>query len=143
MATGFEFDNTTGRMTWQGLEIPLGGVNVSLPYVCPVGVAVGEAVFLDSADAVDQAASTVVSDRPCIGIVRSKPTPTSCVVQYSGELSVFGGLTPAATYYLSSTAGTITATPPSASGEIVQEVGWARNATTLVIGITRDFTLLA
>jgi len=39
------------------------------------------------------------------------------------------GLTPGTTYYLSTTAGGITATAPAASGNIVQEVGCSLSAT--------------
>lgn len=42
------------------------------------------------------------------------------------------GLTPGATYFLSTTGGAITATPPSADGNGVQEVGIALSATTLL-----------
>ena len=41
-------------------------------------------------------------------------------------------LTPGAKYYLAATAGIITLTPPSAAGNIVQVVGYAVSATSLV-----------
>lgn len=50
------------------------------------------------------------------------------------------GLTPGATYYLDTTGGAITDTPPSASGNLVQEVGLAVSATELLfnpkVGVT-------
>lgn len=142
--TGFEFDNTTGLITWQGMIIAApGGVVSSKIYTCPATVNVGDAVATTGADQVDKANASVVADRPVIGVVRAKPTSTTCYVQYYGECDVYAGLTPEATYFLSDTvAGAITTTPPSAQGSTVQEVGFARNATTLVVLIDPDYTLL-
>lgn len=43
----------------------------------------------------------------------------------------FSGLTPGAPYFLSTTGGAITATPPAAAGNVVQCVGKALSATEL------------
>jgi len=141
---GFEFDNTNGYITWQGQVIAApGGVVSSKIYNCSAGVNVGDAVNCDAADTVEKADASVIGDRPVIGIVHSKPTATTCYVQYYGECALFSGLTPQATYYLSDTTpGGITTTAPTAQGSIVQEVGFARNATTLVILIDPDYTKL-
>jgi hypothetical protein len=42
------------------------------------------------------------------------------------------GLTPGAQYYLSTTAGGVTTTPPSGSGNVIQKLGRAGSATTIV-----------
>lgn len=118
------------------------GSLISTIYNCPATVAINDAVFLSAADTVDQAASNIVTDRPCVGVVIAKPTATTCEIQYAGELGGFAGLVPGDTYYLSTTPGILTNVPPSTPGEIVQEVGFARNATTLVVLIERDFTQL-
>ena len=48
----------------------------------------------------------------------------------------FTNLTPGAAYYLSPTVpGGITSTPPSSPGQIVQKVGFAKDATTLVFNL--------
>lgn len=112
-------------------------------YSCPSGVSVGDAVQITTADNVDLADASVPADRPVIGFVKSKPTSTTCVLHYYGELGGFTGLTVGATYYLSeSTPGAITTTAPSTVGSIVQEVGFARSSTTLVVFIDPDFTQL-
>lgn len=111
-------------------------------YACPTTVAVGEAVYLSAADTVDKADATD-NTKIAIGVVTSKPTTTSAVVALFGEAPVFSGLTPGATYYLATTPGAVTAVPPSASGNVVQPVGFARNATTLVIQVDRNYTVLA
>jgi hypothetical protein len=106
----------------------------SAPYTCPVGVTVGDAVYISGSDAVSQANATDVSTSPALGFVRFKPTATTCIVQSYGDLSEFAGLIAGDTYYLDdSAAGAITNTAPSTSGTTVQPVGFARNGTTLVI----------
>jgi hypothetical protein len=57
-----------------------------------------------------------------------------------GKISGLSGLTPGATYYLATTGGAITTTPPSGSGNLVQEIGVAVSATELLfnprVGVT-------
>ena len=73
---------------------------------------------------------------PAIGVVISKPTPITATVQYSGEIDNFVGLVPGETYYLSDTvAGTITATAPTSTGSVVPIIGYAKDATTLILDI--------
>jgi hypothetical protein len=42
------------------------------------------------------------------------------------------GLTPGTTYFLATTPGTVTATPPASAGNLIQKVGFAKSATELV-----------
>jgi hypothetical protein len=144
MSEGFVFDNTDGTIYWNG--IPIGGVGItglSEPYLCPSGVQVGDAVYLSGADSVDQAQADVATDRPVIGVVRIKPDSTHAIVQYYGECPLFGGLLAGKTYYLSATTpGGITDVAPSSDGNIVQKIGFARNATTLVVFIDSNFVQL-
>lgn len=51
------------------------------------------------------------------------------------------GLTPGARYFLAAVAGTITDTPPSAGGNLVQEVGVAVSATELLFNPKQGVTL--
>jgi hypothetical protein len=140
---GFGFDNVIGLITWDGKPIAgIGLTGAGEPYNCSTGIAVRDAVYLSGSDTIDLAQADVVSERPVIGFVLSKPTSTSAIVQYTGEIVGFSGLTPGATYWLSETPGQITTTAPITQGSIVQEVGWARNATTLVINVNRDFVVL-
>jgi hypothetical protein len=110
----------------------------SAVFTCPAGVNLNDAAAITGADAADQADANNAAARPCRGFVISKPTATSCILQYAGELSGFVGLTPNATYYLSETAGAISGKPTS-PGTIQQVVGWARNTTTLVIDIEQNY----
>ena len=115
--------------------VPQGGDT----YTCDSGLAVRDAVYLSGADAVAKADADGSGTQPLIGFVSSKPTATTCIVKYSGELGGFTGLTTGVNYYLSETPGEITTTAPSSSGSIVQKVGFARNTTTLVIFVDRDY----
>lgn len=126
------------------VTIPGGGAGtaavLSSVYACPVGVAVRDAVYLSAADGVDQADSDDSSKQPLIGIVVSKPSAITAIVAYYGEVTGFVGLTPGATYYLGTVPGTITTVAPTTPGNIVQRIGFARSATTLVVFTDRDWT---
>lgn len=140
---GFQYDNVLGMITWDGR--PIAGVGLTGcigPFTCDSSLNVGDAVRLSGADTIAPAQADVVTDRPTIGFVLLKPTLTSAFVLNSGELAGFTGLVPGSSYYLSETPGQITDVSPTVQGSIVQEVGWARNSTTLVICIERDFVLL-
>lgn len=143
-AAGALTNDGAGNLTWT----PSGAGSTSAvvsatAYNCPIGVVVGDAVYLSAADTVDKADADDASKQPLIGFVISKPTAVTCVVQYHGEMAgVLAGLTPGATYYLTATPGVISTVAPTVSGNIVQKVGFARNATTLVVFVDRDFTEL-
>jgi hypothetical protein len=106
---------------------------------CAASVQVNDVVHVSGsgADTVNQALDSgdASSQMPAIGFVTSKPTPTTCVVQYSGKLpNTFSGLVPGTLYYVSGTqAGKIV---PSGTimpvGSLVQQVGVARSTTELV-----------
>lgn len=116
--------------------------SVSAPFACLGSVSVRDAVFHDASDHVTRANASSNVVAPCVGIVLFKPNPTTCVLVYKGEMSGFIGLIPTSTYYLDTVNGQITTTPPNAVGNVLQRVGWARNATTLVVEIDLDFQLL-
>jgi len=130
-------------------EVPFGGsvayTNRGL-YNCPGTVNVLDVVYLTGADLVDAADADDHTKQPVIGVVVSKPSFTTCWVQYSGELAGFIGLIPGATYYLSTTPGQMCRPVdpgyPSNQGDIVQKVTFARSTTVMVVMIDRDFTIL-
>jgi hypothetical protein len=67
--------------------------------------------------------------------------PTVGEVVLFGPLDGFVGLMPGAIYYLGTSDGAITATPPSASGSIKQKVGRAMSNTKLFVRISDEFTV--
>lgn len=65
----------------------------------------------------------------------------SGVVTFDGSISGLSGLTVGSAYYLSTTPGAVTTTPPSTSGNVVQAIGKASSATTLVFEMGTPVTL--
>ncbi len=69
-------------------------------------------------------ADSTNSGKEAIGFVLTGVTaPSSASVYFEGINTALSGLTPGARYYLATTAGTITATPPTAAGNVLQYVG--------------------
>jgi len=124
--TGVLTNDGAGVLTWGAG----GGGSPTYTYACPSGVAVNDVVYLSGAGAVDKADKTSASTAPAVGMVTSKPTGTSCVVQASGKVSGLVGLTAGAYYYLGTT-GTISTSVPTTSGEQVQLIGYAPSTTEL------------
>jgi len=103
-------------------------------YQCSTDVNVLDAVYLFNTDTVAQAEANSLDTVPVIGLVISKPTPTSAVVQYSGEIATFSGLIVDRSYYLSDTLpGGIVENAPVNTGSIVQYLGFAKDSNTFVI----------
>lgn len=133
---------------WQGASGGGGGGGPSsaivsvTSYGCDAGVAVNDVVYLSAADTVGKGDADDPGKQPVIGFVRSKPDATHAIVQYYGELGGFIGLTPGATYFISTTPGLIVTPPPSGTGTVVQRVGFARNANTLMCMVDRDYDVL-
>jgi hypothetical protein len=98
-------------------------------YSCASGLAAGDWVYVSAANTVAKADADDTSKLPCIGVIVSKPTSTTCVVQTTGEVTL-SGLTAGALYYLSGTAGAITTTVPT---DNAIPIGIAKSTTVLVI----------
>lgn len=97
-------------------------------------VAAGDFVNIHaSSGAKVRKADATTAAKPCNGFVPSAIADTaSGTVQGPGtKASGLSGLTPGATYYLHTTPGQITPTPPSGAGNLVQKVGVAVSATEL------------
>lgn len=97
-------------------------------------LAAGNLVYISSTGTVLKAdASAANASKAAIGFVLSAVSNGGTAVVYTDAyLTGLSGLTPGSRQYLSaSTAGAITATPPSTSGHCVQCVGLALSATVL------------
>ena len=83
-------------------------------------------------------------DKQAVGFALQSGTVGSwIVVCTTGSNNYVAALTPGLPYYLSdSVAGGVTATKPVGAGKIVQAVGFALNATTLVLNVAAGFTQL-
>lgn len=101
---------------------------------CTVTEQVGDAVFENVANSVRQADANSTANMPVIGVIINKPTPTTCIIARSGEVTLAGPLAVGQEYYASSTTpGQLTILIPVLSGQIAQYVGYAKNTTTLVV----------
>jgi hypothetical protein len=78
-------------------------------------------------------ADATTAGKEAVGFVLAAVTaPANATVYRASQSNTqVSGLTPGAKYFLSTTAGGITATAPSGSGNVVQSIGTAINATTL------------
>lgn len=111
-------------------------------FTCLAGLAVKDIVYASSSDSVDKASATSLSTIPAIGFCLQKNSATQAVIQYSGEMPGFIGLTPNMIYYVSTVPGAITTTAPTTAGQIVQKAGLAKDATTLIVDVDKDFVVL-
>lgn len=102
---------------------------------CTVTETILDVVYETAASTVARASAGSIATMPVVGIVTSKPTPTTALVARNGELTGFAGLVPDQPYFAGILPGTITLSPPGASGQVVQKVGYAKSTTTLVIEI--------
>jgi len=100
-------------------------------YNCPLGVAVGDVVQIDTvADTVKFASNAAGANfGPALSVVYNKPTGTTCYISKDVIIGGFAALTPGTQYFLG-VDGAITATPVTAAGTISQSVGYVKNATT-------------
>lgn len=112
-------------------------------YSCAADIAIGDVVYTSAVNTVSKA-SAASSATMAWGIVISKPSTFSAIVLFaSGEVNAYVGLSPLTQYFLDITAGGITADVSGfVAGNIVQKVGRAKNATTLVVEIDNDFVVL-
>lgn len=86
----------------------------------------------DSTGAKVRKADATTSSKSAVGFAPSAIASSATgTIQFEGTITGLSGLTIGATYYLATTAGGITATPPTGSGQIVQKVGVALSATEL------------
>ena len=77
-------------------------------------------------------ASTANIGRRGVGYVLANvSSAATATVYFDGTITGLSGLTIGVPYYLSGTAGAITATAPTTSGHTVQEIGWSISATEL------------
>lgn len=119
-------------------------------------IVIGTPVYASSATEVDKAGAAAANTRKVLGLVQtaSIASGASGFIQTDGVLTATtgqwdavagttGGLAVGTVYYLSATAGLLTATAPSASGNYVCPVGIALSTTELEIDTDRLGVLLA
>jgi hypothetical protein len=95
-------------------------------------------------------ANATTNAKPAVGLAQASTAPaatatviTSGLVLLSDWTAVTGtqSLAPRGVYYLGTTAGTLTTTPPSGTGQVVQQVGIAATPGTLDVAIAPPILL--
>jgi hypothetical protein len=107
-------------------------VLASTIFTVPVATAVGDLVYLTGANTADRADNTSLTTAPARAVITSKPTTTTAVLMLLGELGGFSGMTPGAQQFLGTTGGLIESVSGLVAGNVVQNIGEAINATTLL-----------
>lgn len=136
--------DATGRIDISMMPV---GVTAEV-VVCPAfeNLAVGQFVNLFSNGGVINArlANATDGSKPAVGFTLANVTaPATATIYMIGATNTqLSALAIGSPYFLDTTAGGITATAPSAGGNIVQRVGTATTATTLIFNNT-DYILLA
>lgn len=92
-------------------------------------------LYLNSAVINVRKADGTTNGKPCHGFVLANVTsPANATVYFiSNTNTQCAGLTIGSDYFLDTTAGAITATPPSAAGNLVQYIGRAQSATAITM----------
>lgn len=129
----------------------IGAVNAN---VSPI--VIGTPVYISSSGSVNKASAAALGTKKVFGLVRSTSiaAATSGLIQLDGVLvattgqwdavaGTTGGLVANTIYYLSATAGLLTATPPAVSGNYVAQVGLALSSTEFELDTDRGGVLLA
>lgn len=105
---------------------------------------IGEIMYISAADTVIKAKANASGTTDAAFFANSASTAAAAVgdFQSSGVLAGLSGLTAGATYYLSAaTAGAMTTTPPSSTGQYVVRLGKALSTTEFLINIERAILL--
>lgn len=119
-------------------------------------IVIGTPVYVSAAGSVNKASAAAAGTAKVLGLVKDNSIAAagSGYIQTDGVLSATtgawdvvtggtGGLTAGTLYYLSATAGQLTTTAPSGSGQYVMKVGMALSTTELEIDTDRGGVLLA
>lgn len=104
--------------------------------VCTAAEAVGDFVYAFGSSEVRTVDITDFNLMPAIGVIISKGTATSCIVQFLGESGVYTGLTPHRRYFIGhDSRASLTPPSPNFAGQTVyiQTIGVALDTDKLVV----------
>lgn len=99
------------------------------------GLSAGDLVNIwnDSGDPKCRKADATSAGKEAVGFVAdSVSSGNDAKIFFDGTITGLTSLTPGARYYLSTSAGSLTATPPSGAGNVMQPVGIAKSDSELV-----------
>jgi len=103
-------------------------------FTVPSGSAVGELVYSSGSFGAAQADNSGVGTAPAMGLIVSKPTAVTGTIAFFGRVGGFSALTPGANLFLGVGGSIIEAgNLPTAPGSVVQKIGEALDATTILL----------
>ena len=120
----------------------LSNVNANITADAAVNVTAGDVVFIDAAGEVDLADADSGTAKAACGFVLSTILATNpVVVFFEGIITGLAGFTAGDRIYLDTTAGQLTSTPVTGTGNLHQYVGKALSATTVLFEPDDDIVL--
>lgn len=120
------------------LEVdPGAGGTDTLAMACTAAEIVGDSVFVSGANSVLKADITDKLKMPAIGVITSKPTSTTCVVQIGG-VAVLPGSPFTAGERIYNTNSGLSSSPPGGSAEFIQLAGIASDAGDLIVDYDKN-----
>jgi len=134
--------DATGKLDNSLMPVGIGADSKILP--ASENLAAGDLVNVwnDSGTAKARKADATTAGKEANGFVLSAVTlGNNATVYFDGTNTQLSSLTPGGVYYLGTTAGGVTDTPPSGSGNVLQRVGRALSATELTFEPGEPITL--
>lgn len=132
-------DDVNALATQQSIKAYVDGVGVAdfskiAELTAASNISAGDVVAIDSSGEAIQANAGAASTAEIIGVAIETVTATNPVrIAQAGTLAGLSGLTAGDKLFASTTAGALTSTAPSASGDVVFQIGYAKAADTIVI----------
>ena len=119
---------------WDDLSTVSSAESIENSFDADVAIGARDVVYISTEDKVSPASAAAEASARAIGFAMNAATAGQAVsVKSDGLVVGFSGLTSGARYYLSNTAGQISTTVPTGSGNIIHQAGYSKNATTLKI----------
>ena len=116
--------------------------NLIKDIICTLTEAVGDVVYYSNSNTVAQADASNLSTSKVIGFIESKQSDTLCTVRIGGFITS-SGLTVGSRYFLSTTPGQMSVTPPTNSGNVVVKVGTAKSTDSFHVEVASDLVIRA
>ena len=115
--------------------MPTGFAQDAISATAGEALSAGNMVYFSGAGTVLKADATAIA-KAARGYINSAVLNGATATVFFDDTNIgLTGLTAGATYYLDTTAGGVTTTPTTTTGQIVQEIGFATSATSLRVNV--------
>jgi len=134
--------DSTGKLDNSVLPVGVGPDTKILPAAEALGAGDFVNIFNDAGTVKVRKADATTAGKEANGFVLSAVTAgADATVYFEGTNNQLSGLTGGAVYFLSTTAGGVTSTAPSSSGNVVQRIGRALSATEINVEFSTPIVL--